>query len=135
MSDTKFIFPKSLGACVDKLMDLDLKAKSIKAALSKVEEESRALENHLLDTFPKDDLNGASGKKARAEIERTPVPTPEDWTKVYAYIRKSGDFDLLHKRLSTTACRERWADNVVIPGVGRFVKLGIKLSKVKAKRS
>ena len=41
---------------------------------------------------------------------------PTDWSAVYAHIQSTGEFDLLHKRLSITALNERAAD-AMPPGV------------------
>jgi len=131
LEESKYIFPKSLGSCVDRLKTLDVKADAIKAQLKVVEDEYRALEAHLIESIPKEDLQGATGKTARVELDRKPVPTAKDWDKLYAYIKKTGAFDLLHKRLSTTACNERWAAKRVIPGVESFTVVKLKLTALK----
>lgn len=48
---------------------------------------------------------GSAATVAVIKIER--VYKGEDWTRLYERIRMTGEFDLLHRRLSTTAVRER----------------------------
>jgi hypothetical protein len=129
--DRRYVFPASLGACVDRLRALDAKADLIKRQLKEVEDEYGALEKHLIDSIPKEDLQGATGKTARVELDRKTVPTAKDWDAIYAYIKKTGAWELLHKRLSTTACNERWAAKRVIPGVEPFTVVKLKLSPLK----
>ena len=47
-------------------------------------------------------------------------------------IKKTGEFDLLQRRPSTAACRERWKEgkNLTSIGVGKFIKLSLSLTKV-----
>lgn len=127
----KYAFPKSLGACVDRLRALDAKADLIKHQLKEVEDEYSALEAHLIASIPKEDLQGATGRTARVELDRKTVPTAKDWDAIYAYIKKTGAWELLHKRLSSTACNERWAAKRTIPGVEPFTVVKLKLSVLK----
>lgn len=43
-------------------------------------------------------------------------PTITNWSEFYEHVAMTNDFDLLQKRLSSTAFRERWNKNEVIPG-------------------
>lgn len=54
-------------------------------------------------------------------------PIVEDWLKLYAHIKATGEFELLHRRLTEAAVLERRADGVVIPGVGWFPVFDIKV--------
>lgn len=56
-------------------------------------------------------------------------PTVKDWEKFYAYVLKTKDFSLLERRPGKAAIKERWEDNVQVPGVDKFPVY--KLSKRK----
>lgn len=127
----QYKFPASLGARVDRLQYLDSKRDGLMAQVKEIESEYSALENLLLSEIPKDDLEGATGKVAQVKIERKTVPNAKDWDAVYSYIKKTGAFDLLQKRLSSSACNERWAAKRAIPGVEPFVRISLKLTKLK----
>jgi hypothetical protein len=121
-------FPSTLGACIDLLYKMreDRHAIEKKAEAIKIKEDE--LETHLLETFKKTDLEGAQGKRATAGVSMSTVPSVKDWDKVFAYIKKKGAFDLLQKRLSATAYRERLESKVAVPGVEPFnvVKLSLR---------
>jgi hypothetical protein len=53
-----------------------------------------------------------------ATIKRTPTYKPDDWLQIYNRIQRTGEFDLLHKRLNLTSMRERFNAGDVVPGVG-----------------
>jgi hypothetical protein len=133
MSDEqpKYKWPTSLGGKVDRLQKLDEDRDALMAKVKVVETEYKALEEHLIETIPKNDLQGASGKLAAVKLDRKPVPTATDWDKVYAYIKKTGYFNLLKKQLVSKACNELWEAKKVIPGVEVYTVIKLKLSKLK----
>ena len=76
------------------------------------------------------DQKGVTGKAARVEIKDKVVPIAEDWSKVYAYIKKTGSFDILNKAINAKAVQERWDQEKEIPGMGSFRKGSVSLTKV-----
>ena len=110
--------PKTLGACIDLMYKLKQERAAIEKTAEAVKEQENSLEKHLLETFAKTDLEGARGKLA-----------VKDWDKLYAYILKNKAWDLLQKRASATAFRERWDDKVVVPGVEAFTVIKLSLKK------
>lgn len=54
-------------------------------------------------------------------------PTVEDWAKLYAHIKATGEFDLLQRRVTESAVQERWQDGNAVPGVVRFPVYDIKV--------
>jgi hypothetical protein len=124
-------FPKLLGTCVDKLEALQVKIDDVtdayKAAVKPLQDEFNALESHLIDSIPKERLEGALGKTAMASLERVTYPTVKDWPLFYAYVKKNEAWELLQKRPTVVAFRERWANKETIPGTEMFVELKLKL--------
>jgi hypothetical protein len=45
-------------------------------------------------------------------------PAIVDWNEFYKFVAESGSFDLLQKRLSAPAFRDRWNEGQAIPGAG-----------------
>jgi hypothetical protein len=41
----------------------------------------------------------------------------EDWPALYQHIKKTGEFELLQRRVSATAVQERWESGIIVPGV------------------
>jgi hypothetical protein len=122
-------FPKTPGACVDKLYALDQKQTEAQRVADDIKREFAALEAHLIATLPKSDLDGAIGAVAMAKLRRTLVPNITDWRELYAYVKKNNAWDLIQKRASAPAFRERWADKKIIPGAEPFTKISLSLTK------
>ena len=121
--------PKTLGACIDLMYKLKQESAVIEKSSETIKAQENEIEVHLLDSFGKSDLEGARGKLAVAGVNISTVPTVKDWDKLYAYILKNKAWDLLQKRASATAFRERWDDEVVIPGVEAFTVIKLSLKK------
>lgn len=121
--------PKTLGACIDLMYKLKQERAVIEKSSETIKAQENEIEVHLLDSFGKSDLEGARGKLAVAGVNISTVPTVKDWDKLYAYILKNKAWDLLQKRASATAFRERWDDEVVIPGVEAFTVIKLSLKK------
>lgn len=122
-------FPRTTGACVDRLYKLDQQRAEAQRKVDALKTEYDALERHLIDALPKSELDGAIGKLATAKLITSTVPTVEDWTKLRAYIVREKAWDLLQKRTSAPAFRERWADKKAIPGVSVFNVIKLSVTK------
>jgi len=116
---TKPPIPKSAAQCADLLY----KTREERLALQKQVEKLETLESTLKDFFINSlskDSTGVAGRIARVQVNPKPVPIVEDWDKLYTYIKRTGQFDLMQKRLSTTAVEERWEAKKQVPGIGRL---------------
>jgi hypothetical protein len=58
-------------------------------------------------------------------------PVTHNWPTVWAYIRETGEFELLHKRLASLAIRERWDAGIELPGIDKqeLYKLSVSGAK------
>jgi hypothetical protein len=122
-------FPKTLGQCIDKLYTLRQERKEIERKAEAVKEKESALERHIIESFSKTDLDGARGTVAVAGLSQATVPTVKDWDALYKYVKKHNAFDLLQKRVSATAYRERLDVKEVVPGVEPFITTKLSLTK------
>jgi hypothetical protein len=52
------------------------------------------------------------------EVKDVQKPYISDFAALEGYIREHGALDLLQKRLTESAVKLRWEDNIQIPGVG-----------------
>lgn len=98
-------FPKSLGSCVDLYHDTREK----RLAANRVTEEIKAVETaiatHIIDNVPKGD-KGAIGARYKGVVKTEDVFQVEDWDKFYAFLKKTGSFELLNRALNQAAVRE-----------------------------
>jgi hypothetical protein len=93
---------------------LDRRSKELK----KSEEDYKAKIMQAMNYLGLTTLNGYSGKTAT--MKHTVEPVVNDWSQTLQYIRETGNLDLLHKRLTASAVKLRWADGISIPGVDQY---------------
>lgn len=62
------------------------------------------------------------------EYETKLTPVAQDWDAIHRYIKENDAIDLVHKRLTESAVKLRWDDDIVIPGVGDKIVEKIKVT-------
>lgn len=127
-------FPKTVGAAVDLAYKMREKRlafqREMEAQLELLKGEENEIEQYIFQTFQKQDIEGAKGDLCSASVSRSVVPTVKDWDAVYAYIKKKGAWDLLERRMSRVAYRDRLDAGEEVPGTEQFVKLALSLRKI-----
>lgn len=130
MPEIKYKFPKAMGACADRLFELREKRLEMQKATDAVEAEEKAIKEYLIQNLPKSEASGVAGKLCRVTVITKQIPQVQDWDKFYAYIKKTGSFDLLQRRLTDTAVKERWEAGKKVPGVESFGAVTLSVNKV-----
>lgn len=130
---TKVAWPKTLGACIDLLYKLKQERLAHQKEADAVRSTMAKLGDHLLETFSKDELRGGRGKIASCVVDRKEVPNIENPAKLFAHIKKTGDFDLLQRRLNDGAIKDRWERGKTVPGIGKFSVVKVRPHKLGAK--
>ena len=130
MAEPKFKIPKALGACADLLYETKNKRLAAQKVVDELAKQESLLKEHLINTLPKGEASGVAGKVARVSIGTKEVPQVEDWDKLYAYIKKTGSFDLLQRRLSEGSVTERLDAKVKVPGIKLFKATTVSLNKL-----
>ncbi len=129
-AEVKYKFPKALGACADKLFELRNKRLAEQKKVDEIAAEETALKNHIIENLPKSEASGVAGKLARVTVVTKQVPQVKDWDAFYKYVKKTGSFDLMQKRLTDAAIKERWEAGKEIPGVEHFNAVSVSINKV-----
>lgn len=122
--------PETPGAAADliyKLREKRLEAQKYVAALKSDEDK---LKHHLLEALEAAGSTGITGKLARVRASSKDIPSAKDWDKTYEYIKETGDFSLLQRRLNSSHINELAKDGVLIPGVEFFSKATLSITKV-----
>jgi hypothetical protein len=122
--------PKTLAACADELYKTRELRLAAQKATDELQAKETALKEHLINNLPKSDASGVAGKLARVTVVTKPIPQVKDWDKLYKFIKKTGAFDLLQRRLTDTAIKERWDNGKEVPGVEPFNVVSISMNKV-----
>jgi hypothetical protein len=107
---------------IDRL-DLDRKSKQLK----QVEDDANSL---LIDQFIKFKVpNAVGGGKKFVLGKPSQEPRVDDWEKFQAHIIATGDFSLLERRVGRAAVKERWENNITVPGVEAYPVYKLKITK------
>lgn len=120
----------SFAACADMLYDKRqerLAADKVAAALKTEEQE---LLDYIIDNLPKDS-GGAVGRHHKVETYNDAKPVVKDWDALYKYIKRTGKFELLQRRLGEGAAQELIDDKKTPPGVELFNVVKVSLTAAK----
>jgi len=90
------------------------------AEAEKLKETELELKGRLLGLMIEEKLTVVGAQSCVVRYHRKMKPHPEDWHKIWGYVQSTGEFDLLHKRLTEIAIEDRWEAGIDIPGVGKF---------------
>lgn len=126
----KFKFPKTMGACADKIYELRQKRLDAQKVVDAIQAEESALREHIINTLPKSETTGVAGKLARVTVITKVVPQVKDWDAFYKYVKKNDAFDLMQRRLTDKAVQDRWEAGKKIPGVEAFQAVTLSINKV-----
>ena len=120
---------KELMAVIDELssmeierLALDRKSKALKAA----EDDLKARIMKEMNSLGLTAIEGHGGRLAKVQTSVEPVVN--DWGQVLEHVRKTGELELLHRRLTVSAVKERWSSGVNVPGVDRYDEQKLILS-------
>jgi hypothetical protein len=121
--------PKTMGTCADLLYKTREERLAAQKVVDDLQKQESAIREHIINNLPKSDT-GASGKLARVTVVIKQVPQVKDWDKFYAHVKKTGQFELMQRRVSDGAVRERWDNGKQIPGVEPFGVVSVSINKV-----
>ena len=124
-----FTFPKSLGGCADRIYALRQQRLAAQKVVETIETEEKALKEHIINTLPKSEARGVSGKVANVKVVTKDVPQVEDWEAFYAFVRKSKRTDLLQRRPAEGAINEILNSGKTVPGVKISKAVSLSITK------
>ena len=118
---------KGIGPAIDDLFALRAKKQELEARVKKIEAEYAEIEEALMAKLKAEGTDKGAGKLASASISSVVVGNLDDADKFFAYVKKTGYFHLMQRRLSDPAIRELLASKGSIPGVTPFTKVRLNL--------
>jgi hypothetical protein len=125
-----FKFPKTLGACADRVYEMRQKRLAAQKVVDLTEAEEKALKEHIINTLPKSETTGVAGRLARVTVVTKQVPQVKDWDAFYKHVKKTGDFDLFQRSITKAAVEARWDAGKKVPGVEAFTVVSLSINKV-----
>lgn len=118
-----------LADLYDAYRDERLEADKVAAGLKATESAAQEL---LITQMRLQEVSAVGGKSVRLGLSGPDyVPSVTDWPKFYEFIKENDAFELLERRPGKAACRERWEDGQVVPGVEKFPVYKLSRSEVK----
>ncbi len=126
----EFSIPKELALCADQLYALRQDRLAVQKLVDELQSRETAIKDHIIATLPMKEASGIAGKTARVTIVPKTVARAVDWGLIFKYIKHTGSFDLMQRRLSDSAVEERWEHDIEIPGVEKFGMKTLSVNKV-----
>lgn len=121
----------TVGANIDAMWALREQKRKLEAEIKVVAEKLEVFEEGLMAKLEAEGMAKATGTAATVSISESIVATveggDEGWKLFYAYIKKTGYFHLLHKRISDEPYRELLRAGKKIPGLQPFTKKRLNL--------
>lgn len=108
-----------ISALADKYANARLERLAQSKILAQFEAVESDLKGRLIQVMVETETSATGGAFI---VKCTPhdTPTPEDWPEIHQFVKDNDALDLLQKRLHQGACKERWDDDIEIPGVSHF---------------
>ena len=129
MNDT----PSSLGTLIDQRFALRVTRMAKGKEVEELKREERGLDDQIMEKMRETDQLVAGGKTANVSLNPTTVSHVVDWDKVHEFIRESGHWHLMQKRISEPAYREMLTLEIQVPGVEPTTLTKLSLTKVSKK--
>lgn len=124
---------KGIGPAIDNLFDLRAQKQELESKVKVIEAEYAEIEEALMAKLKAEGTDKGAGKKASVTVGEAAMPQLVDDVKFFAYVKKTGYFHLLQRRLSAPACRELLASKGLIPGLTMFAKRSLNLRVLSTK--
>lgn len=120
--------PAALEKKLTELARLEAARRPLKQKLTALDKEIDAAQASLLEACLSAKLDQVRVKAGLATVVRQLVPQVDDWAALYAHVKKTGAFELLQRRVSTEAWRERLDAGAPVPGTTGFQRVAIKFT-------
>jgi hypothetical protein len=120
---------RSIGELIDQHFALVERKRTAQRGIDELSKEMETLQLAIIEEMKKSGLTAARGKSGMATKSVKVVPQIEDYDALIKHIKKTGDFDLLQRRVSVTAVKERWEQEIPIPGVIRYSEVTLHWTK------
>jgi len=98
------------GTVRDGIKDLQAQEKELNTL-------KRELEGQIAIRMTEEGLDKISNGGRTISLKNEIVPDVQDWDALQQHVAETGEFELLHRRVSATAYREKVALGTPVPGV------------------
>ena len=113
----------NISSLLPDLIDQYITARAERLMLDKqveqMKEHEELLKKAIIAKYQEQGISILGSNLGAVKLTEAEEPVAQDWPVVWDYIRENNAFELLHKRLTNTAVKERWEAGEEIPGVGK----------------
>ena len=106
----------NMNDLINEFVDLKSQREELSEQTKKINERMAAIEAALMEQMASAGLSQAASDRASCSMRQVKRPVIKDWNIFYAHVAETKQFELLHKRLASTAFSERWEAGETIPG-------------------
>ena len=120
----------NLSELINMMVDIQNERKALSEKDSTLSKQQTKLEADIMHAMTEaGTMKAASDTGHSVTMAKKLHPTIVDWAQFYGYVTKTNSFDLLHKRLSSTAFKDRWDAGEIIPGSTTAEVWGLSVTK------
>jgi hypothetical protein len=120
----------NLTELIDQLVEVKRKRADISQQDIELSHKAAQLESDIMHLMSEVGTTKAASESGHSvTMSKKIVPSITDWDAFYEYVQQTKSFDLLHKRLSTTAFKDRAENGEQIPGSSMTELWGISLTQ------
>jgi hypothetical protein len=105
------------GELIQARKDVMEKLRDANKVVKEFKDEQDAIDAAIIVTLDAAGTTRAATNVGSVSVISSEEPNADDWEALYAHIVATGDFALLHRRISATAFRELLKAGETIPGV------------------
>lgn len=120
----------SIGNLIDRLYERRASRLELEKSVEVAKKREQELHGEILAEFGQLGLSSARGVLATATRTTPRVPMLDDWVVLTRYVKRTGAFELLQRRLGQGAILERLDAGKTVPGIR--IETVVKLTLTKA---
>lgn len=121
--------PTKIGDCIDAALKARAKRKALSSQIKLLEDEEKRLKDHIVNTFEKQDIEGAKGKLGGASLTHKDVPKVISKEAFGRWVAANDAWDCLYGMAVQEACNLRWEAKIEIGGIEKFHVVNVTLTE------
>jgi hypothetical protein len=102
---------------------------------SHLKEQEELLKDAIISKYREGSITALGCDLGIVKMAHRIEPVATDWNLIWDHVKETGDFSLLHKRLTNAAVKEHWEAGEQIPGVGKQDVYQLSVSAAPTKQS
>lgn len=123
--------PEELSLKVDAFKSLSDKRKEMQKEVDALYAHEKVLREELVLHLRQQNIGAIGGKLATITLVEKSVPICDDWDAFWKYVRDHDAPEMMHRRISDKAVKERIEAGEIVPGIGTLVSYDLSVRKVK----